>query len=57
MTELKSILNYADERSIVIGDEVCKGTEDVSAVAIVGTTIKHLIEKGTKFIIIFYNKS
>jgi len=50
MTELKSILNYADSRSIVIGDEVCKGTEDVSAVAIVGTTIKHLIEKGTKFI-------
>lgn len=50
MTELKSILNYADSRSIVIGDEVCKGTEDVSAVAIVGTTIKHLIEKNTKFI-------
>ena len=50
MTELKSILNYSDSRSIVIGDEVCKGTEDVSAVAIVGTSIKHLIEAGTKFI-------
>ena len=50
MTELKSILNYADERSIVIGDEVCKGTEDISAVAIVGTTIKDLINKQTKFI-------
>lgn len=50
MTELKSIINYADSRSIVIGDEVCKGTEDISAVAIVGTTIKHLIENRTKFI-------
>lgn len=50
MTELKSIINYADKRSIVIGDEVCKGTEDVSAVAIVGTTIKYLIDKQTKFI-------
>jgi len=50
MSELKSILNYADSKSIVIGDEVCKGTEDVSAVAIVGTTIKHLIENQTKFI-------
>ena len=39
-----------NNRSIVIGDEVCKGTEDVSAVAIVGTTIKHLISKETKFI-------
>lgn len=50
MTELKSILNYSDNRSIVIGDEVCKGTEDISAVAIVGTAIKHLIDKNTKFI-------
>lgn len=50
MSELKSILNYADNKSIVIGDEVCKGTEDVSAVAIVGTAIKYLIEKEAKFI-------
>jgi DNA mismatch repair protein MutS len=50
MTELRSILNYCDDKSIVIGDEVCKGTEDVSAVAIVGTTIKHLLKQKTKFI-------
>ena len=50
MNELKSILNCTDDKSIVIGDEVCKGTEDISAVAIVGTTIKHLLDKGTKFI-------
>jgi len=50
MSELKSIMNYADSKSIVIGDEVCKGTEDVSAVAIVGTALKNLLERGTKFI-------
>ena len=50
MTELKSIINYSDSKSIIIGDEVCKGTEDVSAVAIVGTTINHLISKNAKFI-------
>ena len=50
MTELKSIINYSDTKSIIIGDEVCKGTEDVSAVAIVGTTINHLINRNAKFI-------
>ena len=50
MGELKSIINYSDKKSIVIGDEVCKGTEDVSAVAIVGTTINHLLQNNTKFI-------
>lgn len=50
MSELKSIINYADSKSIVIGDEVCKGTEDISAVSIVGTTIKHLLNNKTKFI-------
>jgi len=50
MSELKSILNYSDEKSLVIGDEVCKGTEDISAVSIVGTTIKQLLDSKTKFV-------
>lgn len=50
MNELRSILKYADERSIVLGDEVCKGTEETSALAIVGSTIKRFSERGVNFI-------
>lgn len=50
MSELKSIVHYADERCIVLGDEVCKGTEDISALAIVSTTVKWLVDKRAKFI-------
>lgn len=50
MSELKSIIHYADSRSIVLGDEVCKGTEDVSALAIVASSLKWLTDKNSKFI-------
>lgn len=50
MTELKSILKYSDQNSIVIGDEICKGTEDVSALAIVGSTIEHLLNNNSGFV-------
>ena len=50
MNELKSIIHYADSKSIVLGDEVCRGTEDVSAMAIVASTINWLLDKKSKFI-------
>ena len=50
MSELKSIIHYADEKSIILGDEVCKGTEDVSGVAIVASSVKWLLDKKSKFI-------
>ena len=50
MSELKSILRYADNRSIVIGDEVCKGTEETSALSIVGTSVSLFAQKGVNFI-------
>jgi DNA mismatch repair protein MutS len=50
MSELRSILKYADERSIVLGDEVCKGTEETSALSIVSATIQRFSEKGVNFI-------
>ena len=50
MSELKSIVHYADSRSIVLGDEVCKGTEDVSALAIVAASLRWLIDKNAKFV-------
>jgi len=35
MLELKNILNRCDERSLILGDELCAGTEGVSAISIV----------------------
>ncbi len=51
MNELRSILKYSDERSIVLGDEVCKGTEETSALSIVASTIQRFSEKNVNFIL------
>jgi len=50
MTELRTILKYADERSLILGDEICRGTEITSALSIVSSTIKILSEKQTNFV-------
>lgn len=44
MSELRSILTRANERSLVLGDELCSGTEHISAVSIVSAGLKHLSE-------------
>ncbi len=51
MNELRSILKYSDERSIVLGDEVCKGTEETSALSIVASTIQRFSERNVNFIL------
>ncbi|WP_456457503.1 MutS-related protein [Nitratifractor sp.] len=50
MLELKNIFNRADERSIVLGDEISQGTETLSALAIVSSAIVRLEELGARFI-------
>ena len=50
VSELRIIMRYADERSLVIGDELCSGTESISATAIVGAGILTLLEKNASFI-------
>jgi DNA mismatch repair protein MutS len=50
MTELRSILRLADERSLVIGDELCKGTEDLSAVSLVAACVGWMHERRVKFV-------
>jgi DNA mismatch repair protein MutS len=50
MTELRNILQRADENSLVIGDEICCGTEITSAIAIVSSAINELIKKKSSFI-------
>jgi DNA mismatch repair protein MutS len=50
LIELKSILKRSGENTLVLADEVCKGTEHNSALVIVMTMIKMLINSKTSFI-------
>jgi len=50
MEELLSIVKRADEDTIVLGDEMCRGTEIASANAIVHTTIDWLRKKEVIFV-------
>ena len=51
MNELRSILKYSNHKSLVLGDEVCKGTEDASATALVASAIKQFSKKNVNFIL------
>ena len=50
MTELRGILTHATQRSLVLGDEVCSGTESASGTAIVAATLEHLDRLGATFV-------
>ena len=50
MMELKQILQCADKKSLVIGDELCKGTEDISATALVSSSVEWLLNNDITFI-------
>jgi DNA mismatch repair protein MutS len=50
MTELAEALRRADPWSLVLGDEVCSGTESMSAMALVGASLEWLQRKGSRFI-------
>jgi len=40
--ELRQIIQYADNRSLILADELCHSTEQESALSIVVATLKHL---------------
>lgn len=50
MTELREILKRADQRSLVLGDEVCNGTESTSATSLVASALKWLISRSSCFV-------
>ncbi|MBA42890.1 MAG: hypothetical protein CMF62_02635 [Magnetococcales bacterium] len=50
MTELRAILKRVGQKTLVIGDEVCRGTEQISGNAIVAATIIKLSESKSSFI-------
>jgi DNA mismatch repair protein MutS len=51
MSELKVILRMADAYSLVLADEISKGSEMESAMSITTATIQHLAHKGASFLI------
>lgn len=50
MSELRTILRLADQYSLVLGDELCSGTESISAVSIFVSGVQHLAQKQCCFI-------
>jgi DNA mismatch repair protein MutS len=50
MCELRTILNHSDQNSLIIGDEVCSGTESNSAKSIFTAAIEWLHNKNSSFI-------
>lgn len=50
MSELRTIIKNADKFSLVLGDEICKGTEYISALSIVSASIEKLAQNSVKFI-------
>ena len=49
MSELRVILQYADENSLVLGDELCSGTETISALSIMMASLIRLHERRSSF--------
>ena len=50
MSELRTILRLADDKSLVLGDELCSGTESISAVSIFVAGVQALTRQGCSFI-------
>jgi len=50
MSELRVILKMADENSLILGDELCSGTETESALSIFTTGLIHLHQKKSTFL-------
>lgn len=51
MMELRSIFQLADENSLILGDELCSGTETMSALSIVSSSLEWLSSKRCSFMI------
>jgi DNA mismatch repair protein MutS len=51
MSELRDVLAVADDKTLVLGDELCAGTESISGTAIVAAGIQHLYKAGSRFVL------
>ena len=51
MDEICNMLKQSDNKSLIIGDELCRGTESSSALALISVCMSDMIRKGAKFVI------
>ena len=51
MIEIKTILDHSDKNSLILGDEICRGTEDLSALSLVASLIEELSKRECSFIL------
>jgi DNA mismatch repair protein MutS len=49
MNELKTILKLCNENSLILGDEICSGTETISACSIFMSTLLQLVHKKSTY--------
>ena len=49
MSEMREVLSHADKHTLVLGDELCSGTESASAHALVAAGIDWLSERQARF--------
>ena len=50
MSEMRDIFREANQKSLVLGDELCSGTETTSATALVAAGLRGLLKRGSKFL-------
>jgi DNA mismatch repair protein MutS len=50
MAEMRDIFRVAGPKSLVLGDELCSGTETTSATALVAAGLKGLLKRGARFL-------
>lgn len=48
--ELKTILNYSNSNSLVLGDEILNSTENISAISIIAASINYFLSNKISFI-------
>lgn len=48
--ELKTILNYSNSNSLVLGDEILNSTENISAISIISASINYFLNNNISFI-------
>lgn len=50
MVELNHILRRSDNRSLVLGDEICRGTTTIDALSLVASSVVELSKRNTNFV-------
>jgi len=50
MTEFREVLQHSDKQTLVLGDELCSGTESLSATALVAAGVEVLAQRKAKFV-------